>query len=135
MQVPRGDVLHQFREDVRAGKLPAVSWLIAPEKFSDHPTSPWFGAWYLSETLDILTRNPEVWRKTIFILCYDENDGPGWATRRRLFPSAGRPETGRASAGLDTSLEHVEEDATKDPASRRRRLKQDGPIGLGYRVP
>ena len=25
--------------------------------------------------MDILTKNPEVWKKTIFILTYDENDG------------------------------------------------------------
>ncbi|MCW5559321.1 MAG: twin-arginine translocation signal domain-containing protein, partial [Verrucomicrobiae bacterium] len=40
MQAPKGDVLHQFREDVRNGRLPAVSWLIAPENFSDHPGAP-----------------------------------------------------------------------------------------------
>ena len=25
-------------------KLPLVSWLVAPEHFSDHPGSPWYGA-------------------------------------------------------------------------------------------
>src|SRR5581483_5941861 len=70
MKVPKGDVLREFREDVRAGKLPTVSWLAPPERFSDHPSSPWYGAWYFSETFDILTQNPEVWKKTIFILCY-----------------------------------------------------------------
>jgi phospholipase C len=35
--VPKGDVLHQFREDVKTGKLPMVSWLTAPQNFSDHP--------------------------------------------------------------------------------------------------
>lgn len=49
MLAPKGDVLYQFRKDVNEGKLPAISWLTAPEKFSDHPTSPWYGAWY-SET-------------------------------------------------------------------------------------
>ena len=57
------------------GKLPTVSWIVAPEDFSDHPGAPWHGAGYLSETLDILTQNPEVWTKTIFVLSYDENDG------------------------------------------------------------
>ncbi len=75
MKVPAGDVLYQFRKDVNEGKLPTVSWLSAPEKFSDHPSSAWFGAWYISEIMDILTKNPEVWKKTIFILTYDENDG------------------------------------------------------------
>ena len=48
MQVPKGDVFHQFREDVRTGKLPTVSWIVAPENFSDHPGAPWYGAWYVS---------------------------------------------------------------------------------------
>jgi len=46
MQVPRGDIFYQFRRDVNEGKLPAISWLPPPEKFSDHPTAPWYGAWY-----------------------------------------------------------------------------------------
>ncbi len=75
VNVPKGDIFHQFRKDVNKGKLPMVSWLVAPCAFSDHPGSPWFGAWYVSEALDILTKNPEVWKKTIFILTYDENDG------------------------------------------------------------
>jgi phospholipase C len=75
MKIPKGDVLHQFRQDVKSGELPTVSWLVAPENFSDHPGAPWYGAWYLSEVMDILTQDPEVWKKTIFILAYDENDG------------------------------------------------------------
>ena len=35
MRAPKGDVLHQFREDVRRGQLPTVSWIIPPENFSD----------------------------------------------------------------------------------------------------
>ena len=49
MQIPKGDVLYQLREDVKNGNLPAVSWVVAPSNFSDHPGSPWYGAWYLSE--------------------------------------------------------------------------------------
>ena len=75
MLVPKGDVLHQFRNDVNNGALPVVSWIVGPANFSDHPGAPWYGAWYVSEVMDILTKNPEVWKKTIFILCYDENDG------------------------------------------------------------
>ncbi|MBS1564387.1 MAG: twin-arginine translocation signal domain-containing protein, partial [Bacteroidetes bacterium] len=46
MKVPKGDVLHQFRQDVQKGQLPTVSWLVAPEAYSDHPSSAWYGAWY-----------------------------------------------------------------------------------------
>jgi phospholipase C len=136
MAVPRGDVLHQFREDVRVGQLPAVSWLIPPERFSEHPSNPWYGALFLSETLDILTQNPEVWRKTIFVLCYDENDGYFDHVPPFVPPRADRRDTGKASAGIDTSPEHVLEDhakaVTDDGPGKAGR---DGPIGLGFRVP
>ena len=34
-----------------------------------------YGAWYISQVLDALTTNPEVWSKTALFLTYDENDG------------------------------------------------------------
>jgi phospholipase C len=133
MKVPKGDVLHQFREDVQSGHLPAVSWLVAPERFSDHPSSAWYGPWYISEAIDILTANPEVWKKTIFILCYDENDGYFDHVPPFVSPHPDQPETGLASVGIDCSLEHMtrEQDLQKMPESHAR----GGPIGLGYRVP
>ena len=123
VRVPAGDVLFQFRRDVASGALPAVSWLVAPENFSDHPGAPWYGAWYVSEVLDILTANPDVWKKTVFILCYDENDGYFDHVPPFLAPHPSRPETGKASAGLDTAVEW---------ATARER---EHSIGLGFRVP
>src|ERR1700730_3555620 len=35
--LPKGDLLHQFREDVNTANLPTVSWLAAAENLSDHP--------------------------------------------------------------------------------------------------
>ena len=134
LQVPRGDVLYQFRKDVNEGRLPTVSWLTASERFSDHPSSPWYGAWYISEVMNILTSNPEVWKKTIFILTYDENDG--YFDHAPSFAAAdpARPETGRASAGIDTGLEYIyKEDELRmgvDESDAR-----TGPIGMGFRVP
>lgn len=136
MEVPAGDVLHQFREEVRTGKLPAVSWLVAPQHFSDHPESPWYGAWYLAEAFDILTKNPEVWKKSIFILCYDENDGWFDHVPPPVAPVPGRPETGATSPGLDASAEYIT--AAQEAAWRQKNPKgaiAEGPIGLGYRVP
>jgi phospholipase C len=124
MEAPKGDLFHQFRKDVREGKLPTVSWLVAPENFSDHPQVPWYGAWYVSEALDVLTQNPEVWKETIFILCYDENDGYFDHVPPFVPPTPGRPETGKVSAGLDVLAEHTPE---VDGHA--------GPVGLGYRVP
>lgn len=133
MKVPKGDVLHQFRKDVNEGKLPTVSWLVPPATFSDHPGSPWYGAWYLSESIDILTKNPEVWKKTIFILCYDENDGYFDHVPPFVPPVPNKPETGKVSAGANADMEDVklEMDLKRKPAATAR----GSAVGLGYRVP
>ena len=107
MNVPKGDILFQFRDDVNNNKLPAVSWIIAPEKFSDHPTSPWYGAWYVSEIMDILTKDPEIWKKTIFIITYDENDGYFDHVPPFVPPPPDRSSGGKCSEGIDTKEEYV----------------------------
>lgn len=124
-KIPKGDVLHQFRSDVDAGELPTVSWLVAPSNFSDHPGAPWYGAWYLSEAIDILTKNPEVWKKTIFILTYDENDGYFDHVPPFVAPNPKDAATGVVSKSLDISAEFV----PKEQSDR------ESPIGLGFRVP
>jgi phospholipase C len=71
-----GTLFDTFREDVLANRLPQVSWVVAPESYTEHPNWPAnYGAWYVSQILDALTANPEVWSKTVFFLMYDENDG------------------------------------------------------------
>jgi len=135
MQIPKGDVLHQFRSDVANGKLPAVSWLTAPEHFSDHPSSAWYGAWYVSEALDILTQNPEVWKKTIFILAYDENDGYFDHVPPFTAPHSDRPATGKVSKGLDTRVDFVTLDQEKERKGFPEPFARECSIGLGYRVP
>ncbi|MET0256935.1 MAG: phospholipase C, phosphocholine-specific [Luteibacter sp.] len=68
--------LHDLREDVRHDRLPQVSWIVAPYKYSEHPTSsPADGAFYIRSVLDALTSNPKVWGRTVLFLNYDENDG------------------------------------------------------------
>ncbi|MBX3255137.1 MAG: phospholipase C, phosphocholine-specific [Chitinophagaceae bacterium] len=135
MKVPKGDLLHQFREDVKNGKLPTVSWVIAPSNFSDHPGSPWYGAWYLSEVIDILTQNPEIWKKTIFILNYDENDGYFDHVPPFVAPNPYKPNSGKVSKGIDPAFDYVAKTQQwmkdKAPSGGDR----EGPIGLGYRVP
>ncbi|WP_129716056.1 phosphocholine-specific phospholipase C [Pedobacter sp. SYP-B3415] len=121
IDLPKEDIFHQFRKDADNGTLPMVSWLVAPERFSDHTSAPLYGTWYVSEALDILTRNPEVWKKTIFILNYDENDGyfdhlPPFAA-----PRHDDPETGRVTPGIDARPDFE--------------YRKGSPIGLGYRVP
>lgn len=70
------DYFELLRKDVDAGTLPSVSWIAAPEAFSEHSNWPTnYGAWYISQVLDTLTSNPEVWAKTALLITYDENDG------------------------------------------------------------
>ncbi|MCF0074749.1 phospholipase C, phosphocholine-specific [Dyadobacter sp. CY261] len=133
LDMPKSDIFYQFRKDVNEGKLPAVSYLAAPQNFSDHPSAPWYGAWYISETLDILTKNPEVWKKTIFILCYDENDGYYDHIPPFSIPDPFKPNSGKVSNGIDIKAEYVtlEQDASQVPKTSARA----GAIGLGFRVP
>lgn len=133
MQAPKGDVLYQFRKDVNEGALPTVSWLVPPERFSDHPCSAWYGQWYLSEVLNILTQKPEVWKKTIFILTYDENDGYFDHVPPFQAPHPDKPESGLASTGLDTRLEHLELEV--DRKHKPNGAVRGNSLGLGFRVP
>ena len=65
-----------FESDARSGRLPQVSWLVAPTAQTEHPDYfPAAGAEYIAQKLDAIATNPDVWAKTAFILCYDENDG------------------------------------------------------------
>ncbi|MDP9911992.1 phospholipase C [Variovorax boronicumulans] len=75
--MPDGGFLEQFRQDIKNGKLPQVSWIVAPATYSEHPgpSSPVQGGWYIQETLDALTAVPEVWSKTVLLINFDENDG------------------------------------------------------------
>ncbi|MFT3747287.1 MAG: phospholipase C, phosphocholine-specific [Agriterribacter sp.] len=135
MQLPKSDVLFQFREDVKSGKLPTVSWVVAPSNFSDHPGSPWYGAWYLSEVIDILTQNPEVWKKTIFILNYDENDGYFDHVPPFVPPNPYKENSGKVSAGIVTKTDYVSKEQTWMKTKPADEDDRESPIGLGFRVP
>uniref|UniRef100_Q01T59 phospholipase C n=1 Tax=Solibacter usitatus (strain Ellin6076) TaxID=234267 RepID=Q01T59_SOLUE len=133
LKVPKGDVLHQFRADVAQGKLPAVSWIVPPENFSDHPGAPWYGAWMVSEVLNILTHNPEVWKKTIFILAYDENDGYFDHVVPFGAPDPARRDAGKTSEGIDPAVEFWS--LARDRERRSTAEARGSSIGLGFRVP
>ena len=119
--VPKGDIFYQFRKDVNDGKLPTVSWLVAPQRFSDHTSSPLYGTWYVSEALNILTQNPEIWKKTIFIVNYDENDGYYDHMPPFVAPKPNTAARGKVSEGIDTASDYE--------------ANEGSPIGLGFRVP
>ncbi|HEY4147265.1 phosphocholine-specific phospholipase C [Pinirhizobacter sp.] len=83
-------VIAQFAADVAAGMeadhpaqgsvepgLPRVSWIVAPYQFCEHPSaSPGDGEAFTARLLDVLVnQHPDVFRKTVFMMMYDENDG------------------------------------------------------------
>ncbi|HEY3630521.1 MAG TPA: alkaline phosphatase family protein, partial [Jatrophihabitantaceae bacterium] len=69
-------VLARFIADCAAGTLPAVSWVVAPYLYSEHPSArPVDGAAYTQGVLNALWAKPELWEKTVVLLNYDEHDG------------------------------------------------------------
>ncbi|MFF7187833.1 phosphocholine-specific phospholipase C [Streptomyces sp. NPDC008222] len=112
----------RLKADVKGGKLPQVSWIVAPEAFTEHPNWPAnYGAWYVSQVLDALTSDPQVWAKTALFITYDENDG---------FFDHLVPPFPPASAAQGRSTVDVGPDLFAGDAGH-----PAGPYGLGQRVP
>src|SRR5699024_3577436 len=78
------------------------------------------------EAIDILTKNPEVWKKTIFVLTYDENDGYFDHLPPFVAPDPKDPASGKVSGLLDARPEFVHK---SEQSSRQ------STVGLGFRVP
>ncbi|NGO71908.1 phospholipase C, phosphocholine-specific [Streptomyces sp. SB3404] len=72
-----GSTADAFAADVDAGRLPEVSYIVAPTAECEHPggSSPIQSAAFIYRILDALGRNPRTWRHTALFLTYDENDG------------------------------------------------------------
>jgi phospholipase C len=71
-----GTFFDELTADVQNGNLPSISWVVAPEAYTEHPAWPaGYGAWYTAGVLDALTSDPDVWAKTALIITFDENDG------------------------------------------------------------
>ena len=116
-----------LRADVQSGNLPQVSWIVAPEAYTEHGNWPAdFGAWYVAQVLDALTANPEVWSKTVIFYMFDENDG--------FFDHMVPPTPPRSRAeGISTvgTTNELFKGAPDYPLSKF----VAGPYGLGVRVP
>ena len=109
-------LLADLRSDVEHNRMPKVSWIVAPEAFTEHPNwEPAFGAWYVSQVIDILASNPEVWSKMALFITYDEEGG--------FFDHMPPPTPGLST--VSTVNEIFPGDANNRP----------GPYGLGMRVP
>jgi len=71
-----GNLVASLKDDISAGTLPKVSWIVAPEPLCEHPSwGPRNGQALTHDILAALSEDPKVWDKTVFILNYDENDG------------------------------------------------------------
>jgi phospholipase C len=107
-----------FAADVAAGTLPAVSWILPPAGYDEHPPAPpALGEWFTNQMLMTLTANPDVWSKTVLFHMYDENDG--------FFDHVPPP-----TAAPGTRDEYLTVSPLSSDAGGIR-----GPIGMGFRVP
>ncbi|TLY50230.1 MAG: phospholipase C, phosphocholine-specific [Gammaproteobacteria bacterium] len=117
-----GGLFDQFAADVANGTLPQVSWIVAPEAYTEHPNWPAnYGAWYVAQILDALTANPDVWSKTVLLLTFDENDG----FFDHVPPPFAPPSPAQGASTVATTHEYFAGNAAY----------RAGPYGLGARVP
>ncbi|MFF2550482.1 phosphocholine-specific phospholipase C [Nocardia sp. NPDC058058] len=104
-------LLQRFADDIAADRLPAVSWLVPPARYSEHPSesTPVGSASFIHKLLDIIGSDIDTWSKTAIFLTFDENDG---------------------------YFDHVPSPVPPRPASGNGDDWYDGKaIGLGVRVP
>ncbi len=119
----------QLRNDVLAGRLPQVSWIVTPAAFSEHPSyPPAYGAIYIARVLEALTADRDTWNKTVLFLNYDENDG--------LFDHVIPPQPPTpVLPGISTVSTEGEIHDTVNPDYPTPHTPDQLPYGLGPRVP
>ena len=117
-----GTLFDVLKADIKNKALPQISWIVAPEAYTEHPNWPAnYGAWYVSQCLEALTADPELWSKTAFFLTYDENDG----FFDHIVPASAPVSAAQGLSTVDTTNEIFA--GNKSFAT--------GPYGLGQRVP
>ena len=134
--------LDALEQDVRANRLPQVSWIVSTAEGSEHPdpSSPAQGAAYTARVLEALTANPEVWSKTVLLINFDENDGffdhvPPPAPPSYVTWNAAPAQALLAGAStVDTRGEYHEHLLSYHNTAEEQAL-QHRPYGLGARVP
>lgn len=117
-----GTLFDVLQQDVSNGTLPQVTWIVAPEAYTEHPNWPAnYGAWYVEQVLKVLTSNPEVWSRTALFITYDENDG----FFDHMVPPYAPSSNGNGASTVSTANEIYAGDSNNPT----------GPYGLGVRVP
>jgi phospholipase C len=111
---------NNFDADVKSGNLPAVSWIIPPLGFDEHPSSaPDRGMWFSQQIVNTLMSNKKVWARTALFIMYDENDG--------FFDHVIPPVAPPGTPGEYITAKTI--NPTENPDGIL------GPVGLGIRVP
>jgi phospholipase C len=110
---------NDFLSDVAANRLPQVSWLLSGAVETEHPgySRPLAGEIVARQVIEALIARPEIWRKTVLFISWDENGG--------FFDHVAPPTPRRGTRGEYLTV------ASLPQASAGIR----GPIGLGFRVP
>ena len=116
-------VLESFANDVKNDALPQVSWIIAPTAKSEHATAhPAEGEAWTAELLKSLASNPEVYKKTLFILNYDEG---GQFVDHHWTPTA----------PLEQPADGVSTVTTEGEVNLHVMTLKPAPVGPAFRVP
>jgi len=107
-----------FKADCKAGRLPQVSWVLAPFLDTEHPPGPVsYGEIAAAGILASLASNPSLWASTAVFMTMDEGGG--------FFDHVPPPTAPPGTAG-----EYLTTTRLPALAGGIR-----GPIGLGFRVP
>ena len=95
------------------------SW--RPPRIPNTPArpSPVQGAWYIQETLDALTSNPDVWSKTVLLINFDENDGYFDHVPPPAAPSLNPDGSMAGASTVNTDLERHTHASAQDAADNR----------------
>ena len=129
--------LEQFADDARTGRLPQVSWVLPPERWSEHPepSSPAQGAEFTARVLDALTQAPQTWGKTALFLTFDENDGTFDHVPPPAPPSFDPDGMPAGGATLDLAGHYFSDPQRKHLLAGDKISGTVRPWGLGPRVP
>lgn len=129
--------LEKLAEDVKNGTLPAVSWVLPPKQWSEHPSAstPIEGAEFTARLLDILTSNPDVWSGTIFFQTFDENDGLFDHVPPSAPPSYNADGSMAGKASLNLAGHYFDDHEDKYLSRDDNISGTTRPWGLGPRVP
>jgi phospholipase C len=67
------DLIEDFKNDMASGNLPQVSWIVGPANVSEHANwHPSAGEDFVNRVLEAFVSFPEIYKKSVMILNYDE---------------------------------------------------------------